>query len=268
MQAGSNTPGGGAGGGRPVALVTGSGRGIGRGIAFALAEAGFDIVVHDLADGDDPRATLEGVAQRGGQARAVFGDVADLDAQEAMVASAWDAFGRIHCLVNNAGVSVLSRGDLLDVGVESYDRCLDINLRGAFFLIQKIAKRMLAAGDDGLPRSIHMITSVNASVASLNRGEYCISKAGGAMMAKVFALRLAPHGIPVFEIRPGIIRTDMTVPSTALYDKLIEEGISPIARWGEPADIGRAIATLAEGGIPFTAGQPIVVDGGLSIHSL
>jgi len=253
----------------PVAMVTGGRRGIGRGIAFALADAGFDLVLNDLERDLDAEATLGGIVERGAKANFVAADLADLTAQPDLVEAAFGAFGRLDCLVNNAGVSVLSRGDLLDVSVESYDRCLTTNLRAPFFLTQSIARRMLdqAPIEGGPPRSIVTITSVNAETASPSRGEYCISKAGASMLTKLFALRLAPHGIGVFEIRPGIIRTPMTAPAAERYEREIARGITPIARWGEPADVGRAVATAATGRLPFSVGQVIYVDGGLSLPS-
>jgi 3-oxoacyl-[acyl-carrier protein] reductase len=217
---------------RPVALITGGRRGIGRGIALALAEAGFDLALNDLERDADAEATLAGIAGRGARASFIVADIADLEAQPALVEAAFGAFGRLDCLVNNAGVSVLSRGDLLEVAVESYDRCLGVNLRAPFFLTQKIARRMAEAAPPagGPPRSIVTITSVNAETPSPARGEYCISKAGASMLTRLFALRLAPHGIGVFEIRPGIIRTPMTAPLAARYEREIARGITPIAR--------------------------------------
>jgi NAD(P)-dependent dehydrogenase (short-subunit alcohol dehydrogenase family) len=252
---------------RPVALITGGRRGIGQGIAFALADAGFDLVINDLVRDLEAEATLTGIGERGAGASFVAADLADLATHPGLVDAAYSAFGRLDCLVNNAGVSVLDRGDLLDVSLESYDRCLNVNLRGAFFLTQRIARGMLeqAPLPGGPPRSIVSITSVNAELASINRGEYCISKAGVAMLTKLFALRLAPHGIGVFEVRPGIIRTAMTAPSAERYEQEIAEGLTPIARWGEPADVGRAVATIATGQLPFSAGQVVYVDGGLSL---
>ena len=254
---------------RPVALVTGGRRGIGRGIAFALAEAGFDLVINDLERDADAEATLAGIVERGARAGFIAANIADLAAHAELVDAAFAAFGRLDCLVNNAGVSVLSRGDLLDVAIESYDRCLDVNLRAPFFLTQRIARRMLeeAPPAGGPPRSIVTITSVNAETPSPSRGEYCISKAGASMLTRLFALRLAPHGIGVFEVRPGIIRTPMTAPAAARYEREIARGITPIARWGEPADVGRAVATAATGRLPFSVGQVIYVDGGLSLPS-
>jgi NAD(P)-dependent dehydrogenase (short-subunit alcohol dehydrogenase family) len=256
-------------GDRPVALVTGGRRGIGQGIALALAAAGFDLVINDLARDADADATLAGISERGARASFVVADVADLVAYPGLVDAAFAAFGRLDCLVNNAGVSALSRGDLLDVTPESYDRCLSVNLRGPFFLTQRIARRMLEqpppAG--GPPRSVVTVTSVNAAMPSIDRGEYCVSKAGASMLTRLFALRLAPHGIGVFEVRPGIIRTPMTAPVKERYERAIAGGITPIARWGEPADVGRAVATIATGGLPFSLGQVIYVDGGLSLRS-
>ena len=254
---------------RPVAVITGGRRGIGQGVAFALAEAGFDLVLNDLERDADAEATLAGIGEREGRADFIAADVADIAAHPGLVDAAFAAFGRLDCLVNNAGVSVLSRGDLLEVAPESYDRCLSVNLRGPFFLTQRIARRMLeqAPPAGGPPRSVVSITSVNAGIPSINRGEYCISKAGASMLTRLFALRLAPHGIGVFEVRPGIIRTPMTAPVAARYEREIAAGITPIARWGEPADVGRAVATIATGQLPFSVGQVIYVDGGLSLPS-
>lgn len=252
---------------QPVAFVTGSGRGIGRGIAVALAAAGFDIVINDLP-GQETSESARAVAAAGRRAATTPGDIADLAAQEDLVACAWDAFGRIDCLVNNAGVSVLNRGDLLDVSVESYDRCLNTNLRGPFFLTQKIARRMLAGAPGKHHRSIITITSISAEVVSINRGEYCISKAGLSMLSKLYAVRLAESGIGVYEVRPGIIRSDMTAVSAEKLDALIEQGIAPIRRWGEPADVGHAVAALATGRLPFSVGQVVYADGGLALPRL
>ena len=250
---------------RPAALVTGAGRGIGRAIAFSLAEAGFDVVANDLERTDDAEATLQGIGARGGGVAFIAADVADIDRHAELADEAFGAFGRLDCLVNNAGVSVHVRGDLLDVSVESYDRCLAVNLRGPFFLTQRIARRMLSEQrpPDAPQRSIVTITSVNAETLSIDRGEYCVSKAGASMMTQLFAERLAPHGIAVFEVRPGVIRTPMTAVAAERYERRIAEGLTPIARWGEPEDIGRTVATLATGGLPFTVGQIVHPDGGL-----
>jgi 3-oxoacyl-[acyl-carrier protein] reductase len=250
----------------PVAVVTGGRRGIGRGIVWRLADEGFDIVINDLCDDDAMRETIAGVEARGRRWAIALGDIAALDQQDDLVERAWSAFGRIDTLVNNAGVSVLARGDLLDVSFESYDRNLDINLRGPFFLTQRIARRMMSVSDSENYRSIVCISSTSAETVSINRGEYCISKAGISMMVRLFATRLAEHGIAVHEIRPGIIRTDMTAISAASFDERIRDGLTPIRRWGTPDDIGGAVAALAVGTFAFSTGSAFEVDGGMHIN--
>ena len=251
---------------RPVALVTGASRGIGRGIALALAKGGFDLVLLDLVRDADAEATLAAVAGHGASASFVVADIADLDAQREAVAAAWATSGGIDCLVNNAGVSVARRGDLLDVTPEAFDRVLDVNLRGTFFLTQDVARRMVAAGPRGHPRSIVTISSSNAEIASPERAEYCLSKAALGMLTRLLAVRLAAEGIMAYDIRPGLISTDMTRASRAKYDRMLAEGFTPIARWGEPDDVGRAVALLARGELPFVTGEAIHVDGGMHIH--
>lgn len=251
-------------GGPKTALVTGGKRGIGRAIAVALAAAGFDIAILDVAEDDDAGATVAEIEAKGRRALFIAGDVSAIAGHAGIADQVWSKLGPLTCLVNNAGVSVLNRGDLLDVTPESYDRCLNINLRGAFFLTQAIAKRMLADAAPGWHRSIVNITSVSAEVVSINRGEYCISKAGASMMTKLFAVRLAESGIGVYEVRPGIIRTDMTKVSEARLDQLIKDGVSPIKRWGESEDVAQTVATAAEGRLPFAVGQILTVDGGLA----
>lgn len=250
----------------PIALVTGGRRGIGRAIVWHLADQGFDVVINDLHDDESLQETIAGVERRGRKWALALGDIADLDAQDELAARAWSAFGRIDTLVNNAGVSVLSRGDLLDVSVESYDRNLDINLRGPFFFTQRIARRMLEQGESAHYRAIICVSSTNAETVALNRGEYCISKTGVSMMVKLFAARLGEHGIGVHEIRPGIIRTDMTTVSAASFDARIREGLTPIRRWGEPDDIGRAVATLAVGTFSFSTGSAFELDAGMHLN--
>jgi 3-oxoacyl-[acyl-carrier protein] reductase len=253
---------------RPAAFVTGGRRGIGRAICWALAERGFDIVVNDIVEDEAVGDTLSGIESRGGQAMFLRGDVGDLAGHATLAGAAWEGFGGIDCLVNNAGVQVAVRADLLDTTVESWDRLIATNLRGPFFLTQRIARLMIATPPrqgQGGRRSIVNIASINSEHASTNRGEYCISKAGVSMMTSLFALRLARHNIAVNEIRPGIIRTDMTAPVRDAYDRQIADGISPIARWGEAEDVGRAVAALASGAFPFTTGEALHVDGGLHI---
>lgn len=249
---------------RPVALVTGAGRGIGRGIATVLARHGFDVVVHDRDATCDTAGTVADVEAAGGQAAVAYADIADLAAHAALLDAATAAFGRLDCLVNNAGVSVLARGDLLDATPESFDRCIAVNLRGSFFLAQRFARLLLQTEAlPGMHRSIVFVTSSNAEAVSLNRGEYCVSKAAAAMAARLFALRLAPAGIGVYDVRPGIIRTEMTLRSKDRYDAMIADGAVPMPRWGTVEDVGQVVATLATGAMPYTVGLPVLVDGGL-----
>ena len=255
---------------RPVALVTGAQRGIGRATAVALAKCGFDVAINDLKHESALDETARLVEAEGAAAAAIGGDIADLDGHEALLDAVTDRFGRHDCLVNNAGVSVFNRGDLLEVSRESYDHCLNINTRGTFFLTQAFARRLVDAPppDSGIHRSIVTITSANAEAASINRGEYCVSKAGLSMMVKLFALRLAEAGVGVYEIRPGVIETDMTAPVRADYSERIENGLTPIQRWGQPEDIARTVATMAQGLLPFTVGEAVHVDGGLLVPRL
>lgn len=250
-----------------VAFVTGAGRGIGRAIALALADRKFSLVVNDLAASPDLDETLKAIEARGVEARAVPGDIADLAGQGVLVEAAWSAFGRIDCLVNNAGISVKTRGDIFDVSPDSFDRLIGTNLRGPFFITQGVAKRMTQSPSGGF-RSIITISSMNAEAASPDRAEYCISKIGLSMMSKVYALRLAGEGIHTYEVRPGVIRTGMTAVARERYDRMFAEGFSPIARWGEPEDVGQAVATLASGALAYSTGEVVHVDGGLSISKL
>lgn len=237
---------------RAVAIVTGAGRGIGRACAAALQAKGFDVVGVDLRAFDLPGA------------RTLQADISRKDDQRRIVEAAG---GPIHCLVNNAGVQVEVRGDLLEVSEASFDRLVDVNLRGTFFLTQAVARRMLEEPADGF-RSIVTISSVNAFIAGTNRGEYCMSKAALTMMVKLFALRLVDAGIRCYEVRPGIIRTDMTKPAAERYDRLIGEGGVPARRWGEPEDVARAVAMLACGDLAYSTGEAVHVDGGLHVQAL
>ncbi|QKC95054.1 3-ketoacyl-ACP reductase [Mesorhizobium sp. NZP2298] len=251
---------------RPAAIVTGGARGIGLACAQALADAGFDILVADLAE-QAPDDLATDITARGAKFAYVRCDIADLASHSALVDATLRAFGRIDCLVNNAGVGAVVRGDLLELKPANFDHTLGINLRGTVFLSQVVAKAMLAKpGDD--TRSIITITSVSADMASPERSEYCISKAGLSMWVKNLALRLAPENIGVFELRPGIIRTDMTAGVTAKYDALIDSGLVPAKRWGEASDIGSVVATLATGKLGFSTGSIINVDGALSVPRL
>ena len=255
----------------PVAVVTGGRRGIGRGICHALADSGLDVVVVDIEHDEATDETLAGIRARGRRADFLLHDIANVDGRESFAERAWKCFGTVDCLVNNAGVQVKVRGDLLDVTPESFDRVMGINLRGTFFLTQAIARRMILedrSTGDGPFRSIVTVSSANAFLVAPDRPEYCFSKAGLSMMTRVFALRLGLHGIAAYDVRPGVIRTDMTRPVAEKYDRLIGEGLTPIARWGEPADVGVAVATLAQGRMPFCTGDSLHIDGGLHIQKL
>jgi len=253
-------------GSRRVAIVTGGRRGIGRGICHALARSGFDLALVDLAE-DGAEETMAGARERGAKAIFVRGDIADLEGHSAVLDRVYAAYGTLDCLVNNAGVSVAQRADVLDVTPDSFHRVVGINLRGTFFFTQGAARRMVAESraPDAPPRAIVTISSVNAWLVGPDRAEYCIAKTGLTMMTKVFALRLAQHGIYTYEVRPGVIATDMTAVAKAKYDRLIGEGLSPIARWGQPDDVGAAVAALATGALPFATGDAYHIDGGMHI---
>jgi 3-oxoacyl-[acyl-carrier protein] reductase len=250
-----------------VALVTGASRGIGRGIALALAGAGHDIVVNYVSNVDAADVVVQEARRTGVRALAVRADVSSAADRESLVAAAYGEFGRVDVLVNNAGVAPSVRTDILDAGEESFDRVLGINLKGPYFLTQLVARRMIEQG--GEPAKVVIVSSVSAYAASVNRGDYCLAKAGLGMMTALYAARLAEYGINVYEIRPGIIETDMTGPVKAHYDKLIlADGLTPIRRWGQPEDVGRAVVAVATDLLPFSTGQVIDVDGGFHLRTL
>ena len=248
-----------------TALITGGQQGIGLGIAQALHGAGWRIALMSERGEDDP-AVAEALSLLPGAVH-VTHDIAETEGIATALDAAEAAVGPITTLVSNAGVPAMVRGDLLDMTTESFDRCMAINLRGAFFLVQECARRMLAVRA-GHYRSIHVVTSVSAGIVSQDRAEYCISKAGASMMTQALAVRLAPEGIGVFELRPGIIRTPMTEPVADRYAAHIAGGLVPSARWGEPADTGKVIVPLARGDFAFSTGAVLPVDGGLSIQRL
>jgi NAD(P)-dependent dehydrogenase (short-subunit alcohol dehydrogenase family) len=252
---------------RPRVFITGARRGIGQGIAFGFAEAGYDVVINDLVAETDAQEALAGLRERGAKAAYLQGNIADVTALPALAEKAFGAFGGLECLVNNAGISVRKRGDILEVTPESYDEVMGINLRGTFFLTQEIARRMVAAASPH-PRSIISLSSANATLVAPDRAEYCLSKTGVSMMTKLFAVRLGEANIAAFEIRPGIIRTDMTAVVKDKYDRLINDGLTPTKRWGEPEDIARVAVSLASGNFHFSTGDAFHVDGGLFIHRL
>lgn len=250
-----------------VAVVTGGRRGIGQAICLALAESGWSVVVLDLALDASAEETLSQIRARGGEAHFVQADIARVEMADETAQQCFAAFGRVDALVNNAGVQVADRGtDALNTTVESFDRLMSVNTRGTFFLTQAFANRMVKQDRSAeLNASIITISSSNALHAKTKGAEYCISKAGLSMMNKVFALQLAPHGIACYEVQPGLIKTDMNASLHARYEPLVAAGLTPVARWGYPQDIGVTVATLAGGGLRFVTGQTIHVDGGMHI---
>lgn len=253
---------------RRVALVTGGRRGIGLGIANALAQEGFRLAVCGLNEG--PGDALAALAEQAAELLYAQCDVGHTEDRRRLIETLRTRFGSLHVLVNNAGIAPEVRADLLEMSEASFERVLRTNLQGPFFLTQAVARWMLAqrSADPSWRGCIVNITSISATVASVRRGEYCISKAGAAMASKLWAARLAADGIPVYEVRPGIIRTDMTEVVRELYDQRIADGLVPQGRWGEPQDVGRAVAMLARGDLSFSTGAVIYVDGGLSIERL
>lgn len=257
---------------RPVALVTGAGRGIGRGIAVELGRLGFAVVVNYAGNVQAAEECLEMVRDAGGDGILAQADISQSEDRAQLVQAAMGVYGRMDLLVNNAGVAPDVRADILDASEESFDRLIGINLKGPYFLTRLVAREMIAQVERE-PESpyrpqIVSITSISAYTASVNRGDYCISKAGLGMMTALWAARLAPYGINVYEIRPGVIATDMTGAVKAKYDALIESGAWPIRRWGQPSDIGRAVGAIARGDFPFSTGEVINVDGGFHLRTL
>lgn len=259
---------------RPAAVVTGAGRGIGRGIVLELAKEGYDVAGIDVVYEPRNRAAglfeVKAAAEKLGAAfLPLRGDIADLEAHDGLLAAVLERFGRLDLVVNNAGVAPVKRVDILETTAASYDRVMGINVRGPFFFTQKAARVMLgrAASLSGRP-AIVFITSISAEVSSTSRPEYCLSKAALSMTARLFAHALAEPGIPVYEIRPGIILTGMTAAVKDKYDGLIAGGLVPQGRWGLPEDVGRAVAALARGDFAFSTGAVIEVSGGMNIRRL
>jgi 3-oxoacyl-[acyl-carrier protein] reductase len=253
-----------------VALVTGAGRGIGRGIAIALARRNWTVAVNFRRNADAASETLAVVEESGGAGMVIQANIADGADRSRLVNEMLAQYGRVDLLVNNAGMAPRQRADILDTSEASYDEVMNVNLKGPFFLTQLIARKMIQLLDAGVienPKIIN-IGSLSAYTSSTNRGEYCLSKAGLAMMTALYADRLAASGITVYEVRPGIIETDMTQAVKAKYDRLIAEGLTPIQRWGQPEDVAHAVVAIAEGALPFSTGEVINVDGGFHLHRL
>lgn len=256
---------------KPVALVTGASRGIGRGIAVELGRNGHLVIVNYCENLSAAEETLAEVTSAGGQGDLCQADIAAPSHRDLLIEYVLERFGRIDLLVNNAGVAPIVRNDILDVDQQSYDRVMGINLKGAFFLTQRVAKHMIDLKNNGTienPKIIN-IGSISGYSVSTNRAEYCISKAGLAMMTQLYAVRLAGDGIGVFEVCPGVVKTDMTDQAVVeAYDKRIAGGMTPIRRWGEPEDVGKAVVAIAAGHFPFSTGMVINVDGGWHIRQL
>lgn len=253
-----------------TALVTGGSRGIGKAIATALGSAGWNVVVNYASSLAAAQATVEHINQHGGQAHAVKGDIGNSTDRQHLITETIAHFGRLDMLVNNAGIAPDQRMDILEATESGFDRLINVNLKGPYFLSQLAANAMKSnpLGLDGRVGNIVTISSISAYTASVNRGDYCVAKAGLAMMTKLFAARLAELNIGVFEIRPGIIATDMTSGVKEKYDTLIANGLTPIRRWGTPEDVAKAVLAVADGLLPFSTGQVIDVDGGFHLQTL
>jgi NAD(P)-dependent dehydrogenase (short-subunit alcohol dehydrogenase family) len=256
-----------------VALVTGGSRGIGLGIARCLAKEGLDLVICGMRSEEQVSDILKSLCSSGADVLYCQADVSRKEMRVKMLADIRAHYGRLHILVNNAGVAPKERNDLLDATEESFERLMRINLQGPYFLTQEVANWMVEQHRDqdvGFKGCIVNVTSISSTMASVNRGEYCVSKAGLSMATKLWAIRLAEFGIPVFEVQPGITQTDMTsAPVVQVkYDKLIAEGLTLQPRWGKPDDVGKAIAMLVRGDLPYSTGQIISVDGGMRVERL
>lgn len=255
---------------KPVAFVTGGSRGIGFGCARRLAELGFDLAINGMRDQSQLSEPIGELKSLGAQVVYCQGDIGSADARASMLEKIRENYGRLNVLVNNAGVAPKHRDDILEATEESFDYVVGTNLRGPYFLTQAAANWMIQQ-KQAAPKQFFAIInvgSISATVASVNRGEYCISKAGIAMMTSLFATRLGEYDIPVYEIRPGVTKTDMTSAVTEKYDALIKDGLCVTRRWGFPEDVGRAVGALASGDFPYSTGQVIMVDGGLTLPRL
>lgn len=253
-----------------IALVTGGSRGIGYGIAESLLKDGFSVAINGVRPAESVQEVLAGLREGGGEVVYCQGDVGNADDRARMLAQVREELGGLHILVNNAGVAPKERKDILEATAESYERVMDINLKGPYFLSQAAANWMIEQRTSQADAffSIINVGSISATVVSPNRGEYCLSKAGIGMMTQLFAARLGEYRIPVYEVRPGVIATDMTAGVTEKYDRLIAGGLTVQQRWGYPEDVGKVVAALARGDFPYSTGQVVMVDGGLTMPRL
>jgi 3-oxoacyl-[acyl-carrier protein] reductase len=253
-----------------VALVTGGTRGIGLGVALALARERFDLCVCGLRDEPAVAEPLTALRKAGADVLYARCDVADGAQRADLLAAIRARFVRLHVLVNNAGMAPRERRDILEAGEESFAEVLRVNLQGPYFLTQAVARWMIEQrkADPGWTGCIINVSSISATVASVSRGEYCVSKAGVSMATQLWAARLGEYNLPVYEVRPGVTATDMTAGVREKYDRLIADGLCLQRRWGTPEDVGRAVAALARGDLPYSTGQVILVDGGLTVPRL
>ena len=253
-----------------VAFITGGSRGIGYGIAAELAQSGFDLVINGIRVANAVENIVQNLKAYGVDVIYCQGDIALKTSRDRVIDQIKNYYGRIHILVNNAGIAPKVRNDILEATEESFQEVMTTNLQGPYFLTQAIANWMIAQKKQEplFEGCIINITSISARLASVNRGEYCISKAGLSMATQLFAVRLGEFNLPVYEVCPGVIHTDMTAGATEKYDKLISEGLCVQNRWGEASDVGKAVAALALGYFPYSTGQVIMVDGGLTIPRL
>lgn len=255
---------------RLVSLITGATRGIGFGIAELLAENGHNLVIDDVAEEGQVVESLDAIRSKGADVLYVRADISNADDRKRLVDETRKRFSRLDILINNAGVAPKERLDILEAGEDSFDRLININLKGPYFLTQLVANWMIEqkkADPEREPKIVN-IASLSSYTSSPGRGEYCVSKAGISMMTKLYADRLAEYGIPVYEIRPGIIATDMTAVVKEKYDKLIAEGLLPIKRWGYPKDIAKAVLAIVQNLLPYSTGEVINVDGGFHLRRL
>jgi NAD(P)-dependent dehydrogenase (short-subunit alcohol dehydrogenase family) len=255
---------------KKVALITGGSRGIGLGIAVQLASHGFDIAINGTRPGDDVKGRITKLKDFGNDVIYCQGNISSSTDRENIIRKVKEHYGRLHVLVNNAGIAPKERKDILDATEESFDDVISTNLKGNYFLTQKVANWMIEQrkSNEEFEGCIINISSISATVASVNRGEYCISKAGISMATQLFAVRLGEFNIPVYEVRPGVISTDMTAGVKEKYDKLIAEGLLVQQRWGEPEDVGKTVLSIASGDFKYSTGQVFMVDGGLTIPRL